>query len=123
MAQGRPLARDTVMPHTSAYRLLGDYLAAQPAGENPLLLGFPAIEQILGRPLPASAQHVSFWTARATTGLGRALRDAGFHAELWVTDGGLRVAFMRRPSRAPARARTNERGQGVPVPGTPPPRR
>lgn len=96
-----PVARDpSLQPRTvrraSAYARLGDRLAACPPGQDELVLRFAEIEQTLGRALPDSAQHVSFWTARSQTGIGRALRRSGFHAELIVDERGPAVRFTRQ---------------------------
>ena len=85
-----------IVARTNTYTALGTYLAALPGTTSRTLLTLAEIEDLLGRALPPSAHHVSFWTARANTGVGRALRSAGFHADLIVTDSSLAVMFSRR---------------------------
>jgi hypothetical protein len=111
------------MPRTSTYTPLTAYLTAIPTATRQTVLTLDALERLLGRPLPASAVHVSFWTARANTGVGRALRGAGFRATLLVTHSGLAVAFTRvdGAGHPPVRARTSGRGRGTPARGIPVP--
>lgn len=81
---------------TSTYTRLGDALASLSPDHGETVLGFPEIERLLGRALPPSSLHVSFWTARAQTGIGRALRRAGFHADLIIDERGPAIRFTRR---------------------------
>ena len=99
------------MPLASSYRPLGDFLlSVRQLGEA--RLSFAQIERLLGRSLPASAQHVSFWTARSTTGLGRALRRGGFRACLMVEPDGLVVRFTRT---APVNQRSRQAARTTPL--------
>lgn len=83
------------MARASSYGALGTFLRAVPAEVVHLTLTFGEIVRLIGRPLPVSAHDVGFWTARTGTGIGRALRGAGFRAELIVTEESLAVRFVR----------------------------
>jgi hypothetical protein len=65
--------------HTGKYRALHDWLGNQTADELPM--GFDAVEDVLGIPLPPSARtHLTHWYGYDGTALGRAIRDAGWKA-------------------------------------------
>lgn len=92
----------------SAYEPLRAYLASLSPHVSAASLTLTAIERVIGRPLPRSAQGIGFWNARASTGIGRVLRVSGFRAELTVADTGLVVTFRRHGRRraSPPRTRT-----------------
>ena len=88
------------MTRASSYGALGTFLRALPTEVTHLTLTLPEIARLLGRPLPVSAHDVGFWTARNGTGIGRALRGAGFRADLVVTEESLAVRFVRCGERS-----------------------
>lgn len=65
--------------HTGKYRQLWQWLQDQ--GRDEIRLTFADIEEVLGMPLPQSARrHPTHWYGYEGTALGRAIRDAGWHA-------------------------------------------
>ena len=80
----------------SPYQPLGDYLAALPPETASVTLSFPAIEAILGEPLPASAGKTSWWSNTPTTGSTRPWRRAGWRAvQIHVRQTPATVTFVR----------------------------
>jgi hypothetical protein len=79
--------------HTGKYQQLWRWLQDQ--GRDEVDLTFGDIEQVLGMPLPQSARrHPSHWYGHEGTALGRAIRDAGWHAsQVNLTDE--TVTFIR----------------------------
>jgi len=79
--------------HTGKYQRLWRWLQDQ--GRDEVNLTFADIEQVLGMPLPQSARrHPTHWYGYAGTALGRAIRDAGWHAsQVNLTDE--TVTFVR----------------------------
>jgi Protein of unknown function DUF262/Protein of unknown function (DUF1524) len=65
--------------HSGKYRELWRWLRDQ--GRDEVRLTFADVEQVLGMPLPQSARrHPTHWYGYEGTALGRAIRDAGWHA-------------------------------------------
>lgn len=94
------------MSPNSKYYPLFEYLRKQP-DSNLIELSFAEIEQILGKPLPASAQKSRAWWANSQTSHGKAWQEAGwlvddvdFAAEL-VIFRPERIAYRVTPVRKP----------------------
>ena len=92
----------------SKYYPLYEYLKAQP-DPGLLELSFAEIEQIVGKPLPATAQSVRAWWANSQTSQGRAWQDAD-----WLVDD---VDFKEkyvvfRPARITYRISPTRKSQG-----------
>lgn len=65
--------------HSGKYQELWRWLQEQ--GRDEVRLTFADVEQVLGMPLPQSARrHPTHWYGYEGTALGRAIRDAGWHA-------------------------------------------
>jgi hypothetical protein len=79
--------------HTGKYQRLWRWLQEQ--GRDEVYLTFADIEQVLGMPVPQSARrHPTHWYGYEGTALGRAIRDAGWHAsQVNLTDE--TVTFIR----------------------------
>ena len=76
----------------SKYEPLGAYLAAQPTEVDVVALTFPAIEALIGSPLPRSAWVASFWANARRT------RRVPMQVRAWQ-DAGWRTAGLRRGLR------------------------
>ena len=91
---------DTAAGRVTKYRPLIDWLQAQSADELPVT--FSDLEDVLGRPLPASArQHPPYWYSNANS-LGKAIADGGFKATGVDLTGELTVLVRRQPGRSDA---------------------
>ena len=85
----------------SKYQPLADYLAALPPETEAVTLTFPAIEALLGAPLPRSAVRTMFWTnarqPRGSLSQVRAVQGVGWRigGVRWAPGGGRAVTFVR----------------------------
>jgi hypothetical protein len=77
-----------------SWKRLGEYL--QTVKQREIILPFSEIENIIGRPLPKSADEPQFWATVTSTGgpQRQACRAAGFESFL-IRGGSYKVRFVR----------------------------